>query len=163
MDTSIRKNTCYNKLFLVFSSLVINSYNFRILHWKLKGLGFDGKHELVDEYRKQLDEYIDEIAEMLLMLGKESIPNIRDLIVNANSMQDSKFLLIDGNKDYTVPEFFGMIGEVLKNLLEKYEELSDCEGLPSDIKSKLDEHTYWIRKELDYKNKQRMKESKYDD
>ena len=46
----------------LFCALVFYDFNIRELHWKVKGLDFGTKHELMDEYHSKFDSMIDDLG-----------------------------------------------------------------------------------------------------
>jgi len=141
----------------IFNTLVLYHYNMRVLHWKVKGLAFDNKHELAKGYYDKFDDLIDEIAEILLMLGG-SPKDLNSVVNTLNSDQGEGYLLItcEGETYYTETEMLASIQKMLEHLLSLYTVADKDESIPSDVRSKLEEHMYYFRLECDYKGKNRL-------
>ena len=126
----------------LFKTLIVSDYSIRILHWKIIGMDFGTKHELMDEYHSKLNEFIDEVGEVILMNGG-SIPSLAEVISDG-------FKTLNAEEDYNAGAVIKLAKLLLSATLNEYEKVTNSD-IPSDIKSKLEEHMYWIRKELQYK------------
>jgi DNA-binding ferritin-like protein len=138
----------------IFVALTIFKYNFRLLHWKTKGLDFDTKHELVDKYYDQLHIYHDDIAEIILMLNGRLLA--LNEVMHVGKESDREILLMDGNDYYDNKKIFELINQMFNQLVDLYEDACNDEELTGDIVSKLQEHQYYFRKECRYKGKNRL-------
>ena len=141
-----------NELNRLLNCLIFYSNNFRVLHWNMAGKDFDADHILADDYRKMLDDYIDEIAEIILMTGGR-INNFIEVCENIKD-DDEHYFLADSSKSYDRITFYEAIDKMFSHLIKLYEDAR--EDVSDDIASTLDDHTYTIRKELSYKNKRRL-------
>lgn len=138
------------KLTKLLAALVVNRYNFNILHWGITGDKFDAYHDLAEQYGDKFSKYIDEVAEIILMKDG-AIPSLIDCIKILESDREEYPML--GTKQYTFTSnaFDGFVEKILKRMIDLYEEAYDDDELPDDVQGVLEEHCYWIRKELDYK------------
>lgn len=137
-----------NELQELFKELVINDYNIRILHWKVVGLDFGTKHELMDEYHAKLNECVDGVGEIILMNGG-SIQTLDNLI------KDYDGELLNGNDHYTAQQVLIFANRIFEKLIDKYQKAIDS-NIPGDVKSKLEEDQFWFRKECKYKLKKSL-------
>ena len=90
-----------NELLKVFNTLVLYDYNIRILHWKAKGLDFGTKHALMDDYHSQLNSYVDEVGEMLMMTGNVNMPTLFDVLSSIKNDEDEDYIVIAGTAYYS--------------------------------------------------------------
>ena len=140
----------------IFNALVLYHYNMRALHWKIKGLAFDDKHDLAKGYYEKFDDLIDEVAEILLML--DGSPKDLNTIIKSIEQDTTEYLLVSCEKDayYTEEQMLVSIQKMLEHLLALYTNADKDESIPSDVRSKLEEHMYYFRLECDYKGKNRL-------
>ena len=141
----------------IFNALVLYCYNMRALHWKIKGLSFDTKHELADNYHEKLAGFVDDIAEILMMLGNAP-KDLRTVVGNIGSDENEGYLLIscEGNTYYTEEQMLRSINQMFNHLIALYESACNDGNLPGDVVSKLQEHEYFFRLESRYKGKNRL-------
>jgi DNA-binding ferritin-like protein len=140
----------------VLATLILYQYNIRILHWNTAGRTFDPVHELVDEYVSKFNEFIDEVAEMIIMLGGRPISLPQVLQSVATGREESKIVL-SAETYYYLEDIYRKIDSMFSQLMIDYQTLVSDNSIPSPIISKLEEHYYWLLKEGNYKNKQRLK------
>lgn len=138
------------KLTKLFAALVVNRYNFSVLHWGITGDKFDAYHNLAEEYTEKFSKYIDDVAEIMLMKDGV-IPSLLDCIKILDSDREEYPMLGTKQFTFTSNAFDGFVSKIFNQMIELYEDAYDDDDLPDDITSVLEEHCYWIRKELDYK------------
>ena len=138
-----------NELAKIFNTLVMYDYNVRVLHWKVIGKDFDTKHKLMDDYHAQLNTMTDEIGEIILMLHG-TLPSFHEVDNTAMNDRDEKYTMLSGSDVYDGKQVLEYTRRMFNQLIGFYEKALETE-LPSDIKSKLDEHLYWLRLETGYK------------
>lgn len=141
------------KLQLLFAILLFYRHNLHMLHWKVVGKTFDDTHKILDDYVSQFNTFIDEIAEILLSMGNNplTLQEAFSLLENL----DTHILIVESTENYKCKEVFNAIDIMFNDLYKVYTQVSEeCEY--SDIKSKFDEHQYWLRIEAMYKNKKRL-------
>lgn len=139
-----------NELLKLFNTLVIYDYNIRVLHWKVVGLDFGTKHELMDDYHSQLNSMIDDIGECILMLHG-SIPSLVDIIDNAKNDTDESYTMLTGTETYDARKVIELARKMFTQLISIYQTATTNDSLPGDIVNVLQEHQYWLRKETRYK------------
>ena len=140
----------------IFNALCIYCHNMRTLHWKTRGLDFDAKHELVDEYRKQMGEYIDDIAEIMLMCNINP-PTLVDVVKSAAKDSKERYIILSTDKYYDNKEIFEQVNKMFAHLVELYTKVTKSSALSGDIVGKLEEHQYFFHKEYKYKGVNRLK------
>ena len=138
-----------NELLKLFNTLVLYNYNFRVLHWKVVGLDFGTKHELMDDYHSELNSMTDEIAEIILMLHG-SLPSFQGINMYAQNDASETYTMLSGEDTFTVERLLEISRKMFTQLIDFYEAAIKSD-LPGDIVNKLQEHQYWLRKETRYK------------
>lgn len=135
--------------------LILYKHNTHILHWNIHGLDFDPTHALLSEYYTQIEEYIDDIAELGIQLGIQPISLQKALSILQND-SESGFLSLEGDEEFTSNECYGHIDMMFNQLINIYESITKDSNIPGDIVNKLQEHQQWFRKQCRYKNKRRL-------
>lgn len=140
----------------LLSYLLVAQVNFRNLHWMTTGIDFFPVHEKMGEYYQCLDGYIDDIAEISLMMGF-GVVNIKEAID----------ILSDSHKEFTITEIKNKDSkEIFEESQEIWNIISDLIAeiindqdlkLPSHIISKLDDMQFNAVKEAKYKLKNLLK------
>lgn len=144
-----------NKFQRLLSALILYSHNVRILHWKVKGVDFDTVHALFGDYQGKLDGLVDDIAEIGLQLDIQPV-SLRVAIETLENDNDFDYLMLEGDESFSSFSAFEKISGMFKVLIDLYEDLCCDDNVPADVANKMQEHTYWLRKELQYKNRQRL-------
>lgn len=138
----------------LFSTLVIYRHNIQMLHWKVTGEHFDCVHALMDEYTKQFNEFIDAVAEIMLMT--HASPLCLDCCLEfAKNDEHYDYVMISGKEDYSGEDCFAYIDRMFHDLIVRYNEVKNHDMIPADLASVFDNHVYWLRTEVVYKNKRR--------
>lgn len=130
-------------------TLLKEQYNLRILHWMAKGKGFNTNHLVVDDYISKFSEYIDKVAELML-IQDEKIPSDNEVDVIAKQLKIRKLLV----RNYDSETIYKVINNIFNNIINI---IKECDKeYPSFITSELDSIEYWFQLEANYKNKQKM-------
>lgn len=136
----------------LLSLLVCYQYNFRILHWKVSGLNFDGKHNLFGDYYAKFDEFIDTVAELALEEGTQPV-SFSDVFGLLQELEED-VIICRGSIEYNPKDALIITGRMLDHLILV---IDSCqEGKPSDVQSSLDDIKGYLRLEGRYKNKRRL-------
>lgn len=146
---NMEKEQVSGGLVKLHSLLVDYQYNFRVLHWKTVSNNFDGTHALMAEYYTKLEEFLDSVAEILLILDIN--PVSLEECAKVNDVD------CDPNKDYTRKECIEKTNEMLNNLVSAINNAQ--KGLPEDMQDELKQMQFYIRKEVEYKGKARAKQA----
>lgn len=136
----------------LLSLLVVYQYNLRVLHWKVVGLNFDGKHNLFGDYYAKFDEFIDSVAELALELDVNPA-SFSEAFAILQSLEED-VIICKGTEDYNPKEALLITGKMFEHLLRVVE--SCQEGLPTDVQGSLDDIKQYLRLEGRYKNKRRI-------
>ena len=140
----------------LFSTVILYRHNLHVLHWKAKGCDFDCIHGLLDTYVDKFNGFVDEIAEIMLMMGTNPL-SIQDCLKIAEDDSDITHIIIDPNSDYDAEECINHVKTMFDTLMNVYENVCDEDDIPNDIIATFDNHVGWIRLENKYKNVQRLK------
>ena len=144
----------------LISALIVYHHNIKMLHWNCKGKGFDATHEYLDNIAKQLNEYIDVIAE--IMVSEDiTIPTLLEAIEVLRQDDTTEHLIVSGEGTHDCKECAEATYNMLSELYTLYKGAKFKEPeivFESDIMSIIDEHMAWIRKECLYKMKMRLAE-----
>lgn len=62
------------------ADVTVLSQKVHTIHWNLKGEDFIPIHGELDEFYDELQEFIDESAERLLMIGDRPVGNLKDML-----------------------------------------------------------------------------------
>lgn len=139
-------------LFVLLAALQKQQYNLRILHWKSTGLDFHTTHvEVLDGYIDKFGEYIDQVAEMMILVN-EKIPSAKEL---ENIASKSKVDMELPVKEYDSEEIFSSIYKIFNLIISVIDKCSK-NNYPSYIQSELDSIMYWFQIEGRYKTKQTL-------
>lgn len=134
--------------------LILYHFNLRILHWRLTGPNFDPVHSLMGDYYEKFGGFIDDVAEIGMQVGTDPI-NVTDAVHLLES-DGGKYMVLNGSENFDPVRCFEKVNFIFESTLSLYETTYSDSNLPEDISNALQEHAYWIRKELRYKNKRRM-------
>ena len=145
----------YDNLKRLFAGLVVYNYNLKLLHWNCTGKHFDTAHEMMDDYSSITNNYIDEIAEILKMIGcKPLCLDCAIKLIKEDESHEYLYLCCDEDS-FSSKDVWKHTGVMFEGLINLYNE-AITDTLPGDIISKLQEHQYWFRKEYSYKIKARL-------
>lgn len=97
--------------------LIIERSNFQILHWKVKGQGFDRVHARVtNDYYETISTDIDDIAELGMRLNINPVNYLDTYRVAKAACPDIEIL--DAEKFYSGDEVFSKIDTILSTILD---------------------------------------------
>ena len=139
-------------LSILLAALQKQQYNLRILHWKATGLDFHTTHvEILDGYIDKFGEYIDKVAEMMILCNEE-IPTAKELDIIASKYKIDYSIAV---KNYKSEDIFIIISRIFNTIISC---IKNCNkyNYPSYIKSELDSIEYWFQIEGRYKTKQTL-------
>lgn len=140
-------NTIVSNLTRLLADLVVSEYSFRILHWNIVTDNFDGVHGLMDDYLSMIQGDIDSVAEILMMINGRPC-SLKELL------DKSECTIAEASKTYNRIQEFEIINKIFDDLIK---DIDKClTGLTDDIADELKAIQFKYRKELQYKNKQRL-------
>lgn len=134
--------------------LMIYTHNVHVLHWNVTGLDFDPTHAKLDEYYEEMNSYVDDIAEMGLELGIRPVGYTEAIDVLDDP--EVHYLLLRGSETFKSHDAWEAIRNMFIQLVDFYESMTKQSDLPGDVVNKLQEHQQWFRKQVSYKNRQRL-------
>jgi DNA-binding ferritin-like protein len=134
--------------------LILYHFNIKILHWKLTGVDFDPVHGLFDDYFSEVGVFVDDVGEMCLQMEIDPL-NITEAIDYLNQ-DGGDYEALSGADYFTSQQAFEKLDSMFNGLIEIYEGLYADPSIPADIVNKLQEEAQWIRKQVRYKNRQRL-------
>lgn len=144
-----------SKLTDLFGVLNIMQYNFKIIHWKACGTQFDTIHEVANQLASATYNYIDDVAEMALMLSLPILP-----LKAFGEVDSENILILDVKKNYEGQEAFKCIKECLQTIVDIVIETCDDDVLGeteyAGIRADLESILAYYTKELLYLNKRRL-------
>ena len=106
------------------SNLQIFYQNLRGLHWNIKGPQFFVLHEKFESYYNQTAEWVDEVAERILMVGGTPVHAFSDYI-KMSEMKEVKNVSDGVEAVKVVKEGFGMLLEKMYKIQVKASENED--------------------------------------
>lgn len=138
---------------VLLAALIKQQYNLRILHWKATGLDFNTTHqEILDDYIDKFSDYIDQVAEMLILCNEE-IPTSKELDIIAKEAKVDFPIKV---QSYNSEDIYLLIDKIFSTIISIIRQCSQSDKYPSYINSELDSIEYWFSIEGKYKNKQRL-------
>lgn len=145
---------------ILFASLVISEYNMKLLHWGVTGKDFDVCHNTASEYEEKFGEFLDEVAEIILM-HHDTVPSLIECIDILKESEDEYLMLgvNTGSIEFDYKHFFEYVDMMLFRMIRIYEAIAMDKGTEYQVEdcvmSKLHEQQYWMSKEMLYKNRRR--------
>lgn len=134
----------------------IEADNFRMLHWKSAGRGFDRAHKISGDYYDMIGADIDGIAEIMLRDGINPLT----LAECVAAVDDVDGVRVSPDTDYNVDAVINYADEILKvivksigKILEDYQDTESI-GIKSYFEGLYDKYD----KEWRYLNARRMRE-----
>ena len=130
-----------NNYFELLKYLKVCFQNITVLHRHILGKTFYKDHEILDEYGEFILKMSDDLIEIGLAIGVEE-PTIDKSIETYDTIQT---VYVESS------EAFIMVSKYFNSIIELCE-LAKTE-VPDDVKNKLEEYEYYLRKEANYKIK----------
>lgn len=75
-----RMNNMYHAMNVFLADVSVLSMKVHNIHWNLKGNDFIPIHGELDDFYDELQEFIDESAERLLMIGDRPVGNLKEML-----------------------------------------------------------------------------------
>lgn len=91
-------NNLYNAMNVFLADVTVLSQKVHNIHWNLKGNDFIPIHATLDEYYDELQEFIDETAERLIMIGDRPIGNLKSMLASTRlkELDDADIRSLEG-------------------------------------------------------------------
>lgn len=82
-----------NNLNVFLSNLVVEYHKLQNFHWYIKGKDFFNVHEKLEELYDQINEAIDEVAELILMTNGTPLASLKDFLETSSIKEaDAKYI-----------------------------------------------------------------------
>ena len=103
------------------ADLAVESHKLQSYHWYVKGPDFFQAHAKLEEYYDQVGEFVDEVAEAMLMSGMKPASTMKEFLETAD-IEEPKGGFITSEKAFAdIAEDFGKLCESAKELKEQAE------------------------------------------
>lgn len=119
--------------------------NIRMIHWNAVGSNFDSLHSHTDEIIEQLSEDYDDIVELSIASGER--------ITNPLIIKGLESTSILDKQSMSCSEGYRYLSICLGNVLQTVNSLQRRENLHLGLKTKLDNMSEWLSKEVEFKLK----------
>lgn len=107
------------------ANLVIESHKLQAYHWYVKGHDFFQAHVQLEEYYDQIGEFVDEIAEAMLMCGMKPDSTMKKFLANA-TLKEAKTGFIEAQDAFAdIAKDFKKLRDAAKKLKEQAEKDGD--------------------------------------
>ncbi|MFR9523711.1 MAG: DNA starvation/stationary phase protection protein [Rikenellaceae bacterium] len=135
------------KLNLLLSDLIVEYHKLQSFHWYAEGRNFFSVHEKLEEYFRQINESIDDVAETILMLEMKPISNLSKILAKTQ-IKEVESGYIKGHEIYNhvLSDF-----EYLKQLVTIIKKQADDEmiyqasALMDDLIAQFAKHIWMIK------------------
>ncbi|MDN6162106.1 MAG: DNA starvation/stationary phase protection protein [Atopostipes sp.] len=121
------------------------------IHWYLRGDNFKIYHELMDDYRDDIEEQLDEVAERLIIIDGSPVSTLEGFAdkTNIDSIPGEWGKSIDHHLERLVEIFRALVAEYSKGIKVASEEGDDVsEDIFIDAKDDLELHIWMMQAEL---------------
>jgi DNA-binding ferritin-like protein (oxidative damage protectant) len=110
-----------NNLNEFLSNLVVEYHKLQNFHWYIKGKDFLTVHEKLEELYDQINEAIDEVAELILMTNGSPLGSLKDFLATS-SIKEAEATYINSNDVFpAVLEDFNLLLNNAKDVKEAAE------------------------------------------
>ncbi len=110
-----------NNLNEFLSNLVVEYHKLQNFHWYIKGKDFFTVHEKLEELYDQINEAIDEVAELILMTNGSPLGSLKDFLATS-SIKEAEATYINSNDVFpAVLEDFNLLLNNAKDVKEAAE------------------------------------------
>lgn len=138
-------NNLYHAMNVFLSDVTVLAQKVHNIHWNIKGADFIPIHGELDAFYDELQEFIDESAERLLMIGDRPIGNLKTMLetTRLSELEDADINSIEGFKTLIVD--YDLLRAQALHIVNLCEELNDpgSADLYTDILRKV-EKKLWI-------------------
>ncbi len=135
------------KLNLLLSDLVVEYHKLQNFHWYAKGRNFFSVHEKLEEFFREVNESIDDVAETMLMLELKPVASLKDFLAKSQ-IKEADEGYIKGHDIYThVLADFEYIKQLV-NIIKKQaddEMIYQASALMDDLMAKFAKHIWMIK------------------
>lgn len=121
------------------------------IHWYLRGDDFKRLHELMDDYREDIEGQLDEVAERLIIIDGSPVSTLEEFAekTNIESIPGEWGKSTDEHLERLVSIFRSLIAEYSKGIETAAKEGDDVsEDIFIDAKGELELHVWMVQAEL---------------
>ena len=104
----------------VLADLFVLNIKTKNFHWNVKGSRFIMLHEFFQKHYEAMDDFIDELAEQIKILGDTPIGSMKKFLANTDLKEVSKSLDENGMLEELLNDHKHMV-KVLKDVISDYE------------------------------------------
>lgn len=144
-----------NEFKRLLAAITLYAHNVHVLHWKIYGIDFDPVHEKLGEYYDLLNGHVDDVAEIGMQIGVDP-PGFVGVVDFVKDDDQFSYVVLRGSDNFSSRQAFEQVNKMFEHLIQIYDQVIATD-IPADIINKLQEHQFDIRKQLQYKNKQRLR------
>lgn len=124
-----------NNLNEFLSNLVVEYHKLQNFHWYIKGKDFFTVHEKLEELYDQINEAIDEVAELILMTNGSPLGSLKDFLATS-SIKEAQATYISSNDVFpAVLEDFNLLLSNAKDV----KDAADKEGYDA-VSAQMDDY-----------------------
>lgn len=138
-----------NDQILYMALLTLHENNFRGLHWKLTGPGFETNHVRFGEYYDKLGELMDQTAELMITQGINPVGFATLMEIIQSDEVDTSY--VDMSKDYDPYSANVAAAKIFDELYQYASKLASDDSLPVDVQDAYTTHAGYYRIEGKYK------------
>ena len=121
------------------------------IHWYLRGHNFKNYHELMDEYREDVEKQLDEVAERLIIIDGSPVSTLEEFVekTNIESVPGEWGKPIDEHLERLVKIFRTLVAVYSKGINAANKEGDDVtEDIFINAKGDLEQYIWMIQAEL---------------
>ena len=96
------------------------------IHWYLRGSNFKAYHELMDEYRAEIEDQLDEVAERLIIIDGSPVSTLEEFAEKTNIKS------IPGEWGKSIDEHLERLVSILRTLVAEYSKGIEVAGKEGD-------------------------------
>lgn len=96
------------------------------IHWYLRGENFKIDHELMDDYRDQIEDQLDEVAERLIIIDGSPVSTLEEFVEKTNIKS------VPGDWNKTREEHLERLVDIFRALVKEYSKGIEVAGEEND-------------------------------
>lgn len=96
-------------------------------HWNIKGPQFIAIHELLDDFRKQVDEHVDTIAERVVQLGGTALGTTQEVSKKTNLPPYPTDIYTIKDHLKALIQHYGMVANAVRKAIDEADEAGDAD------------------------------------
>lgn len=96
------------------------------IHWFMRGKNFKHYHELMDDYRAQIEDQLDEVAERLIIIDGTPVSTLEEFA------EKTRIESVPGDWDKTIDEHLERLIGIFRTLADGYQKGIEAAGEEGD-------------------------------